>query len=602
MKRIPKKTTAVVAETSSQATSKSNTEQPTMSKPAATGEKAQPIKGDGGIRVTVDQLDHLMNLVGELVLARNQILQVFSSSQEQGLQAASQRINTITSELQESVMKTRMQPIGNLWTKYPRVVRDVAHELGKSVRLEMEGQSTELDRTLIDAIRDPMIHIIRNSIDHGIETPEERERKGKPAEGLLCLKAYHEGGQVNIEISDNGGGINIEKVKAKVIKEGLAGSADLESMSDRDIQQFIFQPGLTTTAKVTNVSGRGVGMDVVKTNIEKVGGNIEVQSESGEGTSLKLKIPLTLAIIPALMVKSGGERFAIPQMSLLELVRLEGNEVNNIEKLFNVHVFRLREHLLPLISLNEQLQLDTDRDHFKPSESGTINIIVVQADGKPFGLILDEVQDTEEIVVKPLGPQLKHLRSYAGATIMGDGRVALILDILGLAEESNILSTARGSHNIDTNNDNKMISLNQEHLLVFKVGSNGRLAIPLDQISRLEELPRDCIEIVRNRHLVQYREQILPLVKLSDHLPGVMDYSEEESEMIQVLVYTTGSQRLGIVVDEIIDIVETEMDYSSSAEDSYILGTIVVKDNVTEVLDISKMIDQTQIKELLLSA
>ena len=395
----------------------------------------KPSAADSAIRVDVGQIDRLMNLVGELVLARNQIVQAAGQEADPALLAAVQRVNLITSELQESVMKTRMQPIGNVWSKFPRIVRDLGHELGKDVALVMEGNETELDRTIIEAIKDPMTHLIRNAVDHGVETPEQRIAAGKPAQGRLALRAFHEGGQVNIEISDDGKGIDAAKVRQKALQRGLITQEQASRMSHRETLDLVFLPGISTADTVTNVSGRGVGMDVVRTNIEKIGGNVDLDSEPGKGATIRIKIPLTLAIIPALVVTCGGDRYAIPAASLVELVRIEGDQVDkSVEHIHNAPVYRLRGNLLPLVNLAKELDLTARR---KADEA--LFLIVLQAEGRQFGLVVDNIQDTEEIVVKPLAREMKGLGVYAGATIMGDGKVALILDVLGLARRAALL-------------------------------------------------------------------------------------------------------------------------------------------------------------------
>ena len=393
---------------------------------------------DANIRVGVGLLDKLMDLVGELVLTRNQILQFNTEREDAALNATSQRLNLITSELQEGVMKTRMQPIGMVWNKLPRVVRDMAVSLGKQIRLEMDGAETELDRTIIEAIKDPLVHLVRNSCDHGIEAPEIRTRAGKAAQGKLTLRAYHEGGQVNIEIGDDGAGIDVARVKQKAVEKGFLRSEQVEKLSDREVLNLLFQPGFSTAETVTNVSGRGVGMDVVKSNIEKIGGVVDIFSRPGQGSTVKLKIPLTLAIIPGLVITSGGERFVIPQVSLLELVRLEGDSSEKrIEHVHGTPVYRRRGSLLPVAYLNQVLGLkSTQRDE-------AVSMVVLQAEDRQFGLIVDGINDTQEIVVKPLGKQLKGITVYAGATIMGDGKVALILDVLGIGQSAGVLSESR---------------------------------------------------------------------------------------------------------------------------------------------------------------
>ena len=375
---------------------------------------------DSSIRVDVDLLDTLMNLVGELVLARNQILQLTTGQQDSALAAPAQRLNLITTELQEGVMKTRMQPIGNVWSKFPRVVRDLSVSCSKHVRLEMEGAETELDKTIIEAIKDPLTHLVRNAIDHGIESPEVRKELGKPHEGRLTLRAFHEGGRVNIEISDDGKGIDAEAVRAKAIERGVVPADQAMRMGQRELLNLIFLPGFSTAATISNVSGRGVGMDVVKTNIERIGGSVDVATEVGSGSTFKISIPLTLAIIPALVVTSAGERYAIPQISLLELVRLDASSSGHgIEFIHGTPVYRLRGRLLPIVDLNEELAGERSTG----AVNGIVNIVVLQADDRQFGLVVDQINDTQEIVVKPLGRLVKDVTTFAGATNMGDGRV-----------------------------------------------------------------------------------------------------------------------------------------------------------------------------------
>ena len=388
---------------------------------------------DSNIRVDVGLLDKLMTLVGELVLVRNQILQHANSTQQPTLNAASQRLNLLTTELQEGVMKTRMQPIGNIWSKLPRVVRDLARQCDKQIRLEMEGSETELDKTIIEAIKDPLTHIVRNAADHGVETPAERKAAGKATEGRLLLRAFHEGGQVNIEISDDGRGLNPERLRQKAVEKGLVTAEQASKMSDRESLNLVFAAGFSTAPKVTNISGRGVGMDVVKTNIERIGGVVDVQSNLGAGTTLKIKIPLTLAIIPALVVTTCESRYAIPQVNLVELVRRDSRDGGpGVEMIHGAPVYRLRGNLLPLVFL--RTAFDAAAPDSTMDES--FNIVVLQADGRTFGLVVDEINDTEEIVVKPLSKHLQGVPIFSGATIMGDGRVALILDTLGLAKRA----------------------------------------------------------------------------------------------------------------------------------------------------------------------
>jgi two-component system chemotaxis sensor kinase CheA len=533
------------------------------------------------IRVDVGLLDKLMNLVGELVLARNQILQFTATQKDAVYLGAAQRLNLITTELQEGVMKTRMQPIGTVWNKLPRIVRDLALSCGKSVQIEMSGAETELDKTIIEAIKSPLTHIIRNAVDHGIELPEVREANGKPREGRLSLRAFHEGGQVNIEISDDGAGIRTDQVKQKAIAKGTITADQAARMTERDILSLIFAPGISTARQVTNISGRGVGMDVVKTNIEKIGGAIDLQSTVGQGMTIKIKIPLTLAIIPALIVTSGGDRFAIPQVSLVELVRVEGEHAaRGIESIQGTPVYRLRGRLLPIVSLNRELKLGTDDACMAES----INIVVLQAGVRQFGLVVDEINDTEEIVVKPLSKQLKSVRCFAGATIMGDGRVALILDVVGLAQLAGVVSELNeDAVASETLAKTGGASAQQSAWLLFKAGANGRMAIPLSLVSRLEEFPVSNIECSAGRDVVQYRGQIMPLIRVSDVL-GLQVTAR--ADPLQVIVYSEGGRCIGLVVDEIVDIADQDVEVTREHCPTGILGTTVIQQHVTDLLDV----------------
>jgi two-component system chemotaxis sensor kinase CheA len=545
---------------------------------------------DASIRVDVGLLDKLMNLVGELVLARNQILQFTNTTEDPGLVAPSQRLNLITTELQEGVMKTRMQPIGNIWSKFPRTVRDVATTCGKQIRLEMVGQETELDKTIIEAIKDPITHIVRNSADHGIETPAARVAAGKSPEGRLLLRAYHEGGQVNIEITDDGAGLDLERIRRKAVEKGLITPEQAARMGERETAGLIFFPGFSTAEKVTNVSGRGVGMDVVKTNIEKIGGTVDVQSKLGTGTTVRMKIPLTLAIIPALIVTSGGDRYAIPQISLLELVRLDGDEaLKAIELIQGAPVYRLRGRLLPLVYLNRELKVDTAAQN--GTKATLANIVVLQADERQFGLVVDEINDTEEIVVKPLGKQLKGIKTFAGSTIMGDGRVALILDVLGLAQTSNVVSESREHTMTDESSQVAATSNGKQTMLLFQCGDTARVAMQLSMVARLEEFKPDMIEKAGDRQVVQYRGQIMPLIRVSDFLhAGAGDLSGNGMEAMQVVVYSEQGRSVGLVVDRILDIVEESIVPQHPSKRDGLLGSAVIQQRVTDLLDVRGLV------------
>lgn len=556
-------------------------------KPAAKKDDKHAV-AESSIRVGVGLLDRLMNLVGELVLARNQVLQFSAGQGDTTFTATSQRLNLITSELQEGVMKTRMQPIGNVWGKFPRIVRDLAMACGKQVRIEMEGKQTELDKTLIEAIKDPLTHIVRNSVDHGLESPEDREAAGKSAEGLLLLRAYHEGGQVNIEIRDDGRGIDPHKILDKAISKGIVTPEMGARMSDREILNLVFAPGFSTAEKVTNISGRGVGMDVVRSNITRIGGTVDIQSTPGQGTVLKIKIPLTLAIIPALVVTCRGARYALPQVSLLELVRIEGDNVSRkIETVHGVPVYRLRGNLLPLVYLDETLGVThLPAPPVDPDEGPVVNIVVLQADDQSFGLVVDDINDTEEIVVKPLGTQLKSIQVFAGATIMGDGRVALILDVMGLAQRSGVIGETRDRLKAATM-DLQSREEELQALLLFMVGQHRRLAIPLSMVARLEEFQEALVEEAGDSEVVQYRGRILPLLRLSK-LMGTPPQVNEEGK-IQVVVYSQNGHQVGLVVDRIVDIIEDHFSIQACNRNG-ILGSTVIQDKVTDLLDVESAI------------
>jgi two-component system chemotaxis sensor kinase CheA len=538
---------------------------------------------DSMIRVDVHLLDRLMNLVGELVLTRNQVLQhvggreMGASGREFGVMAA--RLDQLTSELQEGVMKTRMQPIATVWSKLPRVVRDLAASVRKQVRVEMSGQDTELDKSVIEAIKDPLTHIVRNSVDHGIESPDRRVAAGKPAEGCLRLTAGHEGGQVVIRIIDDGGGVDPQRIRSKAVEKGLITHDQAARLSDNEAVNLIFLPGFSTAEQVTNISGRGVGMDVVKTNIERIGGRVGLETRVGLGTTLTMTIPLTLAIIPALVVTSGGERFALPQAGLRELVRLEGDQIaESIEDIYGARFHRLRGVLLPLIDLNAVLGLGG-------TAPSAINIVVLQADGQQFGVVVDSINDSQEIVVKPLSPQVKGLGLYAGSTIMGDGQVALILDVGGLSRQANLTEKAKRA----VEESRRFVrARDTASLLIFQALDNTRMALPLDSIARLEELPAERIESVAGREMIQYRGGILPLVRI---MPG-----PDHPSVLQTIVHARpardgGEPRpIGLVVGAILDTEAYAADSRPSAGRPGTHGCLVVGGKVTELLDIDHAI------------
>ena len=560
-------------------------------KPVAESERPVSTIGDATIRVDVELLDKLMMQVGELVLARNQIVQNLAKLPDAGLAGTAQRLNLITSELQESLMKTRMQPIGNVWSKFPRVVRDLSSQLHKQVRIEMEGKETELDRTIVEAIKDPLTHLVRNSIDHGIESPDARMSLGKPAEGCLLLRAYHEGGQVNIEIVDDGAGLNLDRIRKKAVERGMMSDEKAARLSDRDASLLIFAPGFSTAEQITSVSGRGVGMDVVRTNIEKIGGTIDLQSRPGRGTTIKIKIPLTLAIIPALIVTNDGDRYAIPQVSLLELVRLECDDAQRqIEYVHGSPVYRLRGKLLPLVYLSERFGADreTIAARYAADEQAAVNIVVLRADDRQFGLVVDKVNDTEEIVVKPLGKQLKGIIEYAGATIMGDGDVALILDVKGLAVAAGLGAELRErlpNHEAEPSTTKAGPC---QAVLVVDIGDDRRFALPTSMVARLEKIPASNVERTNGREVIQYRGAILPLVHLADVFGG--PNSSTVRGELQVIVYDEHERSFGLVVERIVDITEAELNFPADRiAGEHLLGTTVVQQRVTDVLDLRSL-------------
>jgi len=533
---------------------------------------------DSTIRVDVDLLDNLMLLVGELVLTRNQIVQYVGRQNDQDLIRASQRLNLIASELQESAMKTRMQPIDHIWSKLPRVVRDLGLQCGKAVRLEMEGKDTELDKTLLEAVKDPLTHLVRNSVDHGIEDTAARAAAGKPAEGVLTLRSRHESGQVVVEVADDGAGIDPVKIGRKAVEKGLITADALTRMSPQDLLQLIFLPGFSTAAAVTNVSGRGVGMDVVKTNIEGIGGTIEVESVAGRGTCMRLRIPLTLAIVPALTIECSGDRYAIPQISLQELVALDAEKAAAaVEDVGGASVYRLRGELLPLVHLADVLGLPSDR------HDGHVVIAVLSSEGRRFGLVVDRVINTEEIVVKAVSGQLKQIGLYSGATVLGDGAVALILDVQALARRAlRTETTDRQEHRLAAAAAAATVT-ERQRMLLAAIGGGRRVAIPLDTVTRLEQVRSDTVERVGSREVVQYRGAILPIVRLDRHLGA---FGDSDREVLEVIVYADHGRSVAIVVEEILDIVDGEAAVQSDIDDLGLLGSAVIGDRVTELLDV----------------
>ncbi len=545
---------------------------------SASGEARGSI-ADSSLRVNVTLLDKLMNLVGELVLARNQLIQLSAADDDSVYAAPVQHLNRVTTDLQEAVMRTRMQAIGGAWSKLPRLVRDLAKASGKQLALEMHGAETELDRQILQAIQDPLTHMVRNSADHGVELPDVRRSAGKPEQGTIRLNAYHEGGHVILEIADDGAGISVEKVRRKAVERGLVPADVAATLSEAQVFRFIFEPGFSTAEKITNVSGRGVGMDVVRSNIEKIGGTVELSSREGRGTTVRVKIPLTLAIISALLVGSASEVFAIPQIGVVELVRVNDEVRHRIEEVQGARFFRLRDTLLPLVSLAERLVLSTTS---LPDE---YNIIVCQVGELRVGLVVDEVFDTQEIVVKPVGRLVKHLPVYAGCTILGDGRVIMILDTTGIANEALAVTHAEQAAGAATELDASEDGAT-ESVLVYDAGSTALQAVPLSLVARLEEIPADQIEEADGRALVQYRGALLPLLPAS----AAMDLRARNPR--PVIVFTDNGRSMGVAVDEIRDIVDARLTLDQATHRPGVLGVCVIGGRATEIIDTNHFLRQ----------
>jgi len=550
-------------------------EAPAPAEPA-TAEPAASVAAPQSIRVSVDVLEDLMMLVSELVLTRNQLMQVARANSDNAYSVPLQRLSHITSDLQDGVMKTRMQPIGHAWAKLPRLVRDLAHELGKKIELEMRGADTELDRQVLELIKDPLTHMVRNSADHGLESTEERRRAGKPETGRVTLNAYHEGGHILIEIGDDGKGLNTQRIREKAVAQGLAGEAEVAAMADREIHRFIFRAGFSTAAAVTAVSGRGVGMDVVKTNVERIGGTIDVASATGRGTTFTIKIPLTLAIVSALVVEVTGERFAIPQIGVLELVRVGGTTGAQVERIKDAPVLRLRDRLLPLVTLSRVLGLEDAAEARK--DVGFV--VVTQVGPSTFGIIVDRVHDTEEIVVKPVPPILRHVAVFSGNTILGDGSVIMILDPNGIARATGVTAEAAGRAAEGVAGGTR--SNEKTALLLFRAGDTTPKAVPLGLVARLDDLPVEQVEYSGGVPVVQYRGQLMPLVGMGG---GCLSPDAESRGRQTVLVFSERERSLGVMVDAILDVVEERLEVKPGAAREGFLGSAVIAGKVTDVID-----------------
>ncbi len=616
---------AETAESEAEPMEVSETETPTPAAAQAPSQPAEPAApteavtkesavANQSIRVNVDLLENLMTMVSEMVLTRNQLLQILRGQKDSEFAAPLQRLNQVVSELQEGVMMTRMQPIGNAWAKLPRIVRDLSIELGKKMELVMKGAETELDRQVLDLIKDPLTHMVRKSADHGLESGEVRIAAGKSEIGKITLNAYHEGGHILIEISDDGAGLPVEILKRKAIASGLATEAEAEAMSEQQIQKFIFKAGFSTAAEVTSVSGRGVGMDVVRTNIEKIGGTIELNSVEGRGTTFVIKIPLTLAIVSALIVECGGERFAIPQISVLELVRTSANSENTVERINDTPVLRLRNRLLPLVNLRDLMKLNVPAED-TPVEDATIGaedagseagapgaeahtaigsrktqkddhfIVVTQVGSYTFGIIVDRVFDTEEIVVKPVARILRHIQMFSGSTILGDGSVVMILDPNGIAAATGEVELADEAADAAAE---RQAARGEEvvAMLVFRAVNETPKAVPLALVARLEEIDLTKIEISNDQYVVQYRGQLMPLIRME----GAKELGAEGRQA--VIVFSDRDRSMGLVVDEIVDIVEDRMKIELTSKRAGYVGSAVIAEKATDVVDVGFYLTQ----------
>ena len=534
------------------------------------------------VRVSIPLLESLMTAVSELVLTRNQLVQGIRDLEIGSVKVPLQRLSQIVSELQEGVMKTRMQPIGNAWQKLPRLIRDLAHELDKKIDLQLSGAETEVDRQVLEIIKDPLTHMIRNSADHGLEIPAERVAAGKTEIGKISVSACHESGHIVIVIEDDGRGLNTARIREKIVEKGLLNATAAAQLSTAQVHRYIFDAGFSTAAQITAVSGRGVGMDVVRSNIEKIGGAIELSSTEGKGTSFVIRIPLTLAIADALIVETGGERFAIPQLAVLELVMVSPNSEHRLERINGADLLRLRNRLLPVLHLDTALGIE----HI--SEGDRYYVLVLQAGGQKFGLAVDRVLDTEEIVIKPVAPILKDLPIYAGNTILGDGRVVMILDTNGLAARISAAGAEKAR-----SDDEKAISIVQagaalERVLVFEAGADGPLcAVALAKVDRIENLHLDKVETGGDHAVVQYRGSLMPLETI-DYASGPLPNSGTRP----ALVFNTPRGPFGIIVARIVDVVEADITPRIGKQRVEFLGTTVIAGKATEIVDIDQFADR----------
>ncbi len=585
------------AEVTPMAESRADTRREPAAEPAASAIASVP--AEATLRVNISVLETLMNLAGELVLSRNQLRDALARRDELALAASSQRISLVTSELQEAIMQTRLQPVGNLFGKFPRVVRDLSRTLGKEVQLELDGREVEMDKNLIEGLSDPLTHMVRNAIDHGIETPAERTRLGKRVPGLLRLRASHEAGQVVIDISDDGKGIDPARVAASAIKKGLITQEKVQSLSDQEKMAMIFLPGLSTAEKVTDVSGRGVGMDVVKTNLDRLGGKVEIESQLGHGSLFRIRMPLTLAIIPSLIVAAGDERFAIPQSNVIELIRVPADShQERFARVGEAEVLMLRGELIPVLRLaslilNQRPAISADAGPPglpAPAAPSDASVVLVSDNGMRYGLIVDQLHNTEEIVVKPLGRHLKHLREYAGATIMGDGKVILILDTAGLAAKAGLAAGMGSGGQIPAAGGALEAPPSDVHsLLTFQNAPGETCAVPLELVLRVERVAASQVEMIGGRRTMQYRGVSLPLVTLAD---TAKVESLQAGQDWAVIVFQAGEREVGLLGALPVDVVETQAPIDGSTlRQKGVAGSALICGQTVLLVDLNDLVD-----------
>ncbi len=569
-----------------------------LEEPPNKEQRVNKISPDETVRVNVSLLNSLLDLASEMVLGRNQLLRTleFQRKKIEGLEPILQNIDLTTTELQGKIMNTRMQPVSKIFNKFPRIIREMTRKLGKEIELEMHGTEVELDKSIIEALTDPLTHLIRNAVDHGIEKPDVREKNGKAKKGKITLKAYHEGGRVNIEIKDNGTGIDPEKIKKKALSNKLIKKESLEKLSEKDILSLIFEPGFSTAEKVTDVSGRGVGMDVVKTNIEKLGGSIDIKTEIGSGTTFRLMVPLTLAIISSLIIEIGGNKFALPQVNLQEIYRLKENDKNKIEHIGNAKVLRLRGNLLPIVDLSDVLKiqkLETKKENVK-------RILVVKVGTKKYGIMVDKIHETEEILVKPLSIYLRNSIAYSGVTIMGDGKIAMILDAEGISKKANLKYVEDMIEKTDAEKKHSQYAVQEsQNFMLFKCSGNEMLAIDLSMVSRVEVINKNDIEKIGGNEYIQYRNTEYRIIRPEDHLP--IEKNNNLPEKLYVIIPKFSKHPLGILIHKIIDTHETKLQLNDESKkvikSKGILGTTIINKKIVLILNSFELFE-TAVPEL----